>query len=423
MRDAHGGESDVTEEHGAARAILEYLNRRWWEGSRDEAEVKQIVRKAGLSRTTAYRLLSADGGRTIDLSSVLESSGSKSRRFSIPADAGRLVSIDLGTRHWRVAVSNLRPELESVTYRQGSGAVLEDRNGVLRAVGGAVEELCGEAPDDIAGTVVGVPLMLEKEGVLPQGAVRRNFDPLPYFANELPWLGVPHLESDVCLGAIAEADAIRRAPRRPPGPVTMIYLKWSSALRASVMVDDRVHRGTGHAGSFVHVPVGERRDCDECGRQCVASEASLGRIVERVRALPAEGDASAPLRVDGDHAEASADSLLALAAQDPRVRRILEDAATAVGRSIGLAANVLAPECIVVGGAFKEGVTGPLFDAIHEGFRATATPEVVDGCSTTIQPGRHIGRAAVVGGLVLAAQRFTVDHLLDRAKRAAPAPS
>lgn len=358
----------------------------------------------------------------------------RARRFALPEKAGRLLVLDLGARHYRVALCNLRqdPLDDPLENAEPVDLFSEPRLALEQAANQARELLSKNDVQlsHIVGVAVGVPF--------PVGEKVRAQTPPNWRGVELPrsfllQLGLDAsafesalLESDAGLGALAELQAAERRAKRQRGkhralPRTMLYVKWSSSVAASVIVDGRLHKSEGLAGSFVHNPVDSPPKltplCAICERHCTIMEAGLRHVITDLEALSIDG---VSVEVVGDDTEQRAARVVELAREHRQVRERLDGAGRALGRAIGHAANVLAPDLVVIGGAFRSDETTNTYDAVcdslQEGLDQVAIPKVAE--ELRMISGAYTGRAAVVGGMALAAREFAVPFLYTTYKAA-----
>jgi predicted NBD/HSP70 family sugar kinase len=372
--------------------MLDYLRGNPWSAP------SKIARDLGVHRSTP--------GRTLKKAfpALHESGGA----FALRLEKGCLVVIDLGTGHWRVAIDRLTPNLAACDPHWEPANVIDQPEEAIAAAAAYIEgELGDRAREDVAGIVVGLPFPLHDDDRIRHKRLWKTFDPAAAVKAELEWAPEIKLESDVGLGAIAEFDGVRKQGR--PSRRGLIYVKWSSRLGAATLLDGRLVRGDGLASSFFHNPIDPSGGCDICERHCTAEFASLASVFDRV--VERVGSKAAALR-EGD-AETRAKELYALCQKNDDAAEIVREAARAIGRSLGLAANVTAPNTIVIGGAFTEPAAARwTLACIDEGFSEVVTPEIRR--ETQISPGQYTGKAAAAGGLVLASEEFVVPFVYDR---------
>ena len=215
--------------------------------------------------------------------------------------------------------------------------------------------------------------------------------------------GVPAvLDNDANAGALGEA---RFGAGK--GYRNQLYVNIGTGIGAGLVLEGRLYRGAhGLAGELGHVtvvPDGALCDCGKRGcLEAYASGRSLGRRArEAVAADPAGAEAlvrlaGGPAAVEGPHVVAAA------GAGDPLARRLMDEAADYLGAALSVAACVLDPDVIILGGgvaAAGEVLFGPL--------RRALARDTMPGVPVPRLVGAALGYdAGVVGAVALA-----LDHL------------
>jgi predicted NBD/HSP70 family sugar kinase len=208
-------------------------------------------------------------------------------------------------------------------------------------------------------------------------------------------LGVPvFVENDANLGALAEVTM-----GAATGTSNAIYLMIAAGIGAGIIVGGQIlHGAGGTAGEIGHVLVDENGPICRCGnRGCLETLVAGPAIVDLLKRTH-----GADLTLDG--------VMELLHADDPGVRRAIEDAGRAVGRVLAGLVNVLNPEAIVLGGelaAAGDALLGPVRTAI--------TRHAIQPAEQDVRVVRSVlgDRAEVLGALILAAQRADAPHLSE----------
>ena len=121
------------------------------------------------------------------------------------------------------------------------------------------------------------------------------------------------------------------------GARTMVCVTLGTGVGGGVVIDGRLHHGTGHAGEIGHTIIEPDGPPCRCGsRGCLDRVAGAGAIAARAGRATVE------------------EAIAAARAGDARARAALEHAAWAVGVALGAAAVLLWPDRIVVGGGVAE---------------------------------------------------------------------
>lgn len=124
------------------------------------------------------------------------------------------------------------------------------------------------------------------------------------------------------------------------GVADLVYILVSEGIGAGFVLRGDAYDGSqGLAGEIGHVRGGSSQVLCRCGnRGCLESEISIPAIVSRVREL-------------GKPVESATDVLQAIDQEDVAVKRVVEHAGEALGRTLGDLTNLLNPQVIVVGGS------------------------------------------------------------------------
>ena len=204
-------------------------------------------------------------------------------------------------------------------------------------------------------------------------------------------LGLPiRLDNDVNCCTLAEERFGAARGRR-----TFFWLQVSTGVGGGLVVDGRLHRGSGGmAGEIGHIVLEEDGPPCACGRRgCLEALVSGPAILRRYREA-------------GGRAAHTQDVFTAAAQGNEQAASLLSAVARDLGRAVAITVNLIDPELIVLGGGV---ITG--FAAYLEATRAVARARVlrdvdtdpaaaVPLCCTTLG-----GDAALLGAAALAATR------------------
>jgi predicted NBD/HSP70 family sugar kinase len=183
------------------------------------------------------------------------------------------------------------------------------------------------------------------------GAVCDEAGAVISWPNRPAWLGVPlQLALESCFEApvLVEGDARAGAfgewvHSRGRRPADLAYVSVGTGIGCGLILGGELYRGhTGLAGELGHTTVSVSDRMCRCGKRgCLQATASAQAVVDRW--LDSR---------DNHPARPAGPATVARAARrgDPMARRILDDAAAQLGRSIGNLVNVLGIESVVVGG-------------------------------------------------------------------------
>jgi glucokinase len=153
-----------------------------------------------------------------------------------------------------------------------------------------------------------------------------------------------------------------------------------TGVGGGLVLDGELHGGRGAAGEIGHLVVRPGGRLCSCGRKgCLEAYAGRARLEVRARALVAKGQKTVLFRImdaRGQQRLSSGVYARALDKGDRMAKRLIEDAAWALGIGLASAQNVLDLEAIVVGGGLGDRLGKPFVDRIVHHMRPHLfTPE------------------------------------------------
>ena len=261
------------------------------------------------------------------------------------------IGIDLGGTQLRVAVANARGTVRSVVR------VDTEAGGGPRHVIGRIVDAIDRALDDAGATRRGISAIgMGLPGPL-NGATGVVFSPV-----NLPgWHNVPlskilkertgirtFIEHDANLAAFAEWRlGVGKGARH------MAYVTVSTGIGAGLIFHGQLYSGAGGiAGELGHTVVQADGPLCTCGNHgCLEALSSGTAIARMAREALAEGVRTSLRRIRGPQRPDARDVTQAARRGDPLARRLLEQAGTYLGISLGNVVNLLNPELIVLGGS------------------------------------------------------------------------
>lgn len=220
-----------------------------------------------------------------------------------------------------------------------SGQAVAGIAGVARRV---VTRMTKEARQ-VLGLTVAVPGLVDLNGSvrLAPNMGWRDVDLAGDLAKALRDPGFPVLaDNDANLGALAE---LRFGPH--VGVRDLVYLTGEIGVGAGIVLDGRLRRGgAGFSGEIGHIEIVPGGPPCHCGRRgCLEVVAGLGALLDRT--VPG-GVSPAELEPEIDEVVQRAE------AGDPVVLDLLDTLAGNLGRGVGIVANLLNPEVVVLGGYY-----------------------------------------------------------------------
>ncbi|WP_084474118.1 ROK family transcriptional regulator [Deinococcus pimensis] len=347
-----------------AQHTLMLLRELW----REDVSRAELSRRLGLSRSAISSIVAElqdvglvhEAGKQTDRPGV----GRRATMLTLDAGAALLVGVDLGARHVRVALLDLRCRILDVEERPLDIALGPQH------VYGRVDELVrlvldrhGVEDGRVAMIGVGIPGPVDHHtGRVVRPPNMPGWDD-EHVARELSRrYHVPvHVDNDANLGALAEW---RFGQHR--GTNDLIYVKAAAGIGAGILLGGRLYRGArGGAGEIGHISINEMGPRGRSGNpgsleSYAAAHTILASMRERLR-----GVRTALTR------ESSIGDLLRLAHEDPLAREIWQDTGRHLGVAITTVLNLFNPAAVVIGGQLA-GAGAPLLDAIREVVRERA---------------------------------------------------
>jgi predicted NBD/HSP70 family sugar kinase len=304
--------------------------------------------------------------------------------LTLSRSAGVAVGIDFGHTHVRVAIADLAHKVlaetaEPLDVDHAAGEGTELAAAMVRRLLAQV----GVPIDRVTGVGMGLPGPLRRDtgevgdsAILP-GWIHRRPAELMQAALDLP----VRVENDANLGALAEI--VWGAGR---GCSDVVYVKVASGVGAGLVLDNRIYRGFGGtAGEIGHFTVDEAGPICRCGnRGCLEVYAGADGLLEPLRR---HRDGPLTLR-----------AVIALAAEDDAgAQRAIADAGRALGLAVAGVCNLLAPQCVIVGGELAQ-AGDVLLTPMRDCVRRSAIASVRE---TPISAGVLGERAEVLGAVAL----------------------
>jgi predicted NBD/HSP70 family sugar kinase len=357
-----------------------------------------IAASTGLNKATVSSLI----GELLDRRLVRET-GLTERRIGRPAtmivmDGAPYAAIGLQvtSQHLTVAGIDLAGE-RLLSWRRASHGRGASANKSLAAVAALAKRAQRRLYEDgrqVLGLTVGVAGLVDPDGVV-RLAPNLGWRDVPVRETLVHALGDPAfpvtVDNDANLAARAE---YRYGPLA--GTANLVYLTSEVGVGGGIVADGRLLRGVrGYGGEIGHVPVVPDGPACGCGRRgCLEAVASVAALVRQV----GSGDPATDLEPE------VADVVRRARAQEPAVLAALREAGRNLGYAVGLLANLVNPEVVILGGyyaSFAPWLLPAVEDELHD--RAVA-PEA-GGCRVVASALGH--DAAASGGA--AAVLDTVD--------------
>lgn len=364
-----------------------------------------VMAALNLTRSTALSALDdlIDIGLVRELPGGVDDArmGRPARRFELRGEAGVVVGLDVGERHFHALAADLTGHVVGRGHRvmAATGPVASQdpaarRSTALAAIDAALDA-AGRARADVVAVGVGVPAPVNGRGTSPEnpGGFWRTMNPdlQAFLEREFPAVRV---ENDAALAALAEA-SIGEA-RRCDHFVAMLS---GRRLGSGVFLEGRLvrgaHGGVGELEGLSHVPgVG-----GTWGLGHVAEQWALHHLADAD--IPA-GHAWSRLSLNSTTAE---ELLAAATLADPVTRPLLEHLGALLGKVCTVVARFYDPEIIVVCGAMA-GALGEVIEVAQ-----AALEQEVELPSPVVVASR-LGGDVVGLGAVAAAREAARDAVL-----------
>lgn len=344
--------------------------------------------------------------------------------LALSPDAGYALGVDFGRTHAvKVVLTNIRGGKEELTPKVESDPEelgLRPNETISRAVVRikAVLEKAKVHPGKLVGIGVGLPT--PAVGQSPSDAAIghwRRRDPAGELRKALQkampeieeWKQIPiAVDNDTNLSAVA--NHLWGAERADD----TLYVKWMAGLRAALILDNRLYRGSSNAaGELPHVKV--EGSTAFCGlKACPVGEGCIygAAPIERIRGFVHDALGRDVLW---------AEDIMAEAIENEPLRTHLEHIANAIGHAVAPVAVALNPSLIVMGGAMGARAYPMVLDEFARGFEqdinltlgsAEQTQSGGDGM-VIITRSTQENHTTVMGAAALALIEFGTQFLMD----------
>ena len=253
---------------------------------------------------------------------------------------------------------------------------------VLARIRETIHEALKEArvpPRALAGIGVGCPGVLDLDAGIILEAPNLGWKRVPLRKLLAGWFRCPvTLANDVDAGTYGE---YRFGAGK--GARTLLGVFPGTGIGGGCVYDGKLLRGkTGSAMETGHLPVREHGRLCGCGKRgCLEALAGRLAISAEVAQAAFRGEAPYVAANGGSDLKKLKSGLLAKAikAGDAAVERIVRDAMRLLGRAIGGAVNLLAPDVVVLGGGLVEALPRLALEEVKAGLKDTAMASFLPG--------------------------------------------
>ena len=379
--------------HGTLESLRESNRSRVIAALREHGAISraEISRKTRLSRSTVSSVV-----RDLAATSIVVEVGprdgadhkARGGRPGVPValseSAGYALGIDVGHRMLRVAVCDLGHKIVAERAEPLSGLGPQETLAfAARLARTCLEE--AQVPDDrVVGVAMSLPAPIDAEtGTIGAPYLMPGWADVPVGAEISQRLGMAvRVDNDANMCTLAEA--FWGAGR---GCDDLVYVKAGAGIGCGLMIAGRLHRGaSGTAGEIGHTTVIQDGRLCKCGnRGCLETVASAEAITGPL-GRPGQPEIGLPQAIE-----------MAMSG-DRGARRVVEDAAAAIGVALANLCNILNPARIVIGGELTQ-AEHLLFDPLRSAVRRSAIQAATD--AVDLVPAQLGERAEVLGALAL----------------------
>jgi len=354
---------------------------------------KEIAESLGIAPSTVSQRVQAmlASGVLEETGEGASSGGRRPRALRVPGSTGYLGVVDVGGTHARIGI--LRHGGELATTTEVAIAIADGPEPVLTQVTAALRDLASTLGSEAGSSEAGgseagkaVRNGSEKSGADsgrllgigislpgPVDVARRALDS----PSRMPgWSGFDvgsWLEGALDVPAVVENDANAMAVGEHFGHARRtrhsVSVKAGSAIGAGILVDDRLHRGSGGAaGDITHTRIAAAGDTPcSCGnRGCLETVASGAALVRL-------------LREQGYDVAATADVLALVRDAEPVATTLTRTAGRHLGEVLCAVVNFFNPGAVYLGGALStlEPFVSAIRSQIYEGAHPLMTRDLV----------------------------------------------
>ncbi|WP_433472153.1 ROK family transcriptional regulator [Spirillospora sp. CA-142024] len=335
------------EERAVGTPVLRRLNtaavlRAVRERAPDPVRLAELVELTGLTRPTVGQavddLVEAGWLQQHDPAAASRQGGRPAVRVSLRGRAAPVLGLDVGPHTVSAGISDLVGHRLAAVRRPVEEGEAGRLLGVVDEVTERALREAGLGAGDVAGVVIATP------GIVDPGSGRILLAP------SVPgWTSVnlsDHLRGRFRCPVQVENDANLAALAVAGERGTLLAVQWGERLGAGVVIDGRLHRGTGSAGEIGFIrPPGHVPDTGD-GRGPLERTIGAEAIAEQARRAARRHPGSALHAGAPDAAAVFA----AAASGDATAQRIVDEVAATFAQAIAPAVLVLAPDAVVIGG-------------------------------------------------------------------------
>jgi len=318
-----------------------------------------------------------------------------------------LVGIDMGGTSLRALVVNPDNEILAISKQPTNVALKPDA--LIREMAAMVEDAVasvGVRKSQLRAVSIGAPGAVDPERGVVYHAPNLGWDAVPLGAKLGKLLHVPvFVENDVNVGVAGE-----HALGAGRGAQELMGIFVGTGIGGGIILQGELYQGArGAAAEVGHMIVQVDGPLCACGNHgCIEALASRTAMERDVRAAIRAGQKSCVLKLMQERSKERMTSSIiqrALKRNDPVMRKVMKRAQYYLGIAVAGVANLLDPECIVIGGGIAERLgehfVAPIRKTAYENFLRRHDAERVKIVAGTLGD-----NAGSLGAVVLARKRL-----------------
>ncbi|MFD5225615.1 ROK family protein [Microbacterium sp. NPDC058342] len=360
---------------------------------------RDLLDALGWSRVTLERRLEEllDAGFIVRAGSRASGGGRPREEFAINRDLGLILSIDIGSSHTRVAITDLEGSVLSEDEADiGLFDGPEEIFSWSRQVFDFLLRRLGRPLADVRGVGIGVPGPVDpRTGRLGSPQLDPRWDGV-LVADYLV-----DLDPDVIVAVDRDVNILALGEARFGWPEfrDLIVVKSGIGVGCAFVLDGSIVRGSRGGAGQLSAPL----------------RARMSDPLRRLETVASGGTIRDDLSESGASVRTSAEIVALANAGDPEAARLLREAGETIGYALADAVGLLNPSAVVIGGNLAE-AGDPYVGAIRRALFGAAHPYSRQGL--VVERSRLADKAGVRGGSALALDAlFDQDRISELTRR------
>lgn len=370
----------------------------------------ELARRMGLTRAAVTAIvgdLSAAG--LVRETEGQHAGGRKPIVLEIVPECGRVVGVDMGATHVRIALADFAAHVISeveapLDINAGPEICIAEVNRILQEL--LQKESLTLA--DFSAMGVGVPgPIVTRAGTVSGPPIMPGWDAYPIRQHMQKMWNLPiTLNNDAELGAVGEW-----AYGAGRGEQNLAYIKVGTGIGAGFLINGQIYQGvTGCAGEIGHITIDENGPTCTCGnRGCLEAFAGGRAIARKAVDSVRLGQRTELAHLVNKPGFSSTDVMAAARRGDLLAQRIVAEAGSHLGTAIAGLVNLFNPGIIIVGGGVAQ-----IGDLLLEPIRVTVKKRSLRVASQAVRiTAALLGRRSCSMGAVVQGISLSLHHRLD----------